>query len=92
LRLATHADAVAAARGSLAVAAAKAFGSEGAVDAGSQPFGLAGTSATDERWDLHWHWRNARTHSAQEPLDWKYHLASVVGTGPGWAPHSWTQD
>jgi SfnB family sulfur acquisition oxidoreductase len=67
------ADADAAARGSLAVARAKAFGSEVAVDAGSELFALCGTSATDERFDLHRHWRNARTHSVHDPVDWKYH-------------------
>ncbi|MCA2216594.1 acyl-CoA dehydrogenase family protein [Jidongwangia harbinensis] len=67
------ADAAAAARGSLSVAAAKAFGSEVAVEAGSELFALAGASAADERWDLHRHWRNARTHSVHDPVDWKYH-------------------
>ncbi|GLY93128.1 acyl-CoA dehydrogenase family protein [Actinoplanes sp. NBRC 103695] len=67
------ADAEAAARGSLAVAAAKAFASEVAVETASELFALCGTSATDERWDLHRHWRNARTHSVHDPVDWKYH-------------------
>ena len=67
------ADAHAAARGSLAVAGAKAFASEVAVQAGSELFALCGTSATDERWDLHRHWRNARTHSVHDPVDWKFH-------------------
>jgi alkylation response protein AidB-like acyl-CoA dehydrogenase len=67
------ADATAAARGSLAVAAAKAFGSEVAVDAGSELFALCGTSATASTYDLDRFWRNARTHSVHDPLDWKYH-------------------
>jgi alkylation response protein AidB-like acyl-CoA dehydrogenase len=75
------ADAGAAARGSLAVAAAKAFASEVAVEAGSQLFALAGTSATDERWDLHRHWRNARTHSVHDPVDWKYHHLGAYEIG-----------
>jgi SfnB family sulfur acquisition oxidoreductase len=75
------ADASAAARGSLAVAAAKAFASEVAVEAGSELFGLAGTSATDERWDLHRHWRNARTHSVHDPADWKYHHLGAYEIG-----------
>jgi SfnB family sulfur acquisition oxidoreductase len=66
-------DAAAAARGSMAVASAKAFGSDVAVDAGSELFALCGTSATDQRWDLSRHWRNARTHSVHDPVDWKYH-------------------
>ncbi|MGD0196854.1 MAG: SfnB family sulfur acquisition oxidoreductase [Solirubrobacteraceae bacterium] len=62
-----------AARGSLAVAKAKAFGSETAVLIASELFALTGTSGTDERYDLHRHWRNARTHSVHDPVDWKYH-------------------
>lgn len=61
------ADADATARGSPAVAAAKAFASEVPVGAGSELFALCGTSATDEPWDLHRHWRNSRTHSAHDP-------------------------
>jgi alkylation response protein AidB-like acyl-CoA dehydrogenase len=75
------AGAEAAARGSLAVAAAKAFASEVAVEAGSELFALAGTSATDERWDLHRHWRNARTHSVHDPVDWKYHHLGAYQIG-----------
>jgi alkylation response protein AidB-like acyl-CoA dehydrogenase len=67
------ADAGAAARGSLAVAAAKAFGSEVAVEAGSELFALCGTSSTAATYDLDRHWRNARTHSVHDPVDWKYH-------------------
>ncbi|MGD9696289.1 MAG: SfnB family sulfur acquisition oxidoreductase [Thermoleophilia bacterium] len=67
------ADAEAAARGSLAVAQAKAFGSEVAVEVSSELFALAGASATDERYALSRHWRNSRTHSVHDPVDWKYH-------------------
>jgi SfnB family sulfur acquisition oxidoreductase len=67
------ADAEAAARGSLAVAAAKAFGSEVAVEAGSELFALCGTSSTASGYDLDRFWRNARTHSVHDPVDWKYH-------------------
>jgi SfnB family sulfur acquisition oxidoreductase len=62
-----------AARGSLAVAGAKAFASEVAVDVSSELFGLCGTSSTAAKYDLDRHWRNARTHSVHDPLDWKYH-------------------
>ena len=75
------ADAQAAATGSLAVASAKAFASEVAVEAGNELFALCGTSATDERWDLHRHWRNARTHSVHDPLDWKYHHLGAYEIG-----------
>ncbi|WP_250037782.1 acyl-CoA dehydrogenase family protein [Paractinoplanes maris] len=67
------ADAATAARGSLAVAAAKAFGSEVAVEAGSELFALCGTSSAAAKYDLDRHWRNARTHSVHDPVDWKYH-------------------
>lgn len=66
-------DAEAAAEGSLAVAQAKAFASDVAVDVASQLFALTGTSGTDRRFDLDRHWRNARTHSVHDPVDWKYH-------------------
>src|SRR6185437_80574 len=66
-------DAAAAARGSIAVAQAKAFASETAVAVASDLFALAGASAADERHDLSRHWRNARTHASHDPVDWKYH-------------------
>lgn len=64
---------LAAARGSLAVASAKAFASEVAVEVASDLFALSGASAADERYDLSRHWRNARTHASHDPVDWKYH-------------------
>ena len=66
-------DAAAAARGSVAVAQAKAFGSETAVAVASDLFALTGASAADERYDLSRHWRNARTHASHDPVDWKHH-------------------
>jgi SfnB family sulfur acquisition oxidoreductase len=66
-------DAAAAAFGSVAVAQAKAFGSETAVAVASDLFALTGASAADERYDLSRHWRNARTHASHDPVDWKYH-------------------
>ena len=66
-------DADAAAHGSVAVAQAKAFGSEVAGQVASDLFALAGASAADERYDLGRHWRNARTHASHDPVDWKYH-------------------
>jgi SfnB family sulfur acquisition oxidoreductase len=67
------ADAAAAARGSVAVAEAKALASEIAVQVASDLFSLSGASAADERYDLSRHWRNARTHASHDPADWKYH-------------------
>ncbi|HEY1623767.1 MAG TPA: SfnB family sulfur acquisition oxidoreductase [Streptosporangiaceae bacterium] len=66
-------DSAAAARGSIAVAEAKAFASEVAVQVASDLFALSGASATDERHDLSRHWRNARTHASHDPVAWKYH-------------------
>jgi alkylation response protein AidB-like acyl-CoA dehydrogenase len=66
-------DAAAAARGSVAVAQAKAFAGEVAVEVASDLFALSGASAADERHDLSRHWRNARTHASHDPADWKYH-------------------
>ena len=63
----------AAARGSLAVAQAKAFGSEVAVTVSSELFALSGASAADAKYGLDRHGRNARTHSIHDPADWKYH-------------------
>jgi SfnB family sulfur acquisition oxidoreductase len=67
------ASAAAAARGSLAVAQAKAFASETAVAVASDLFSLTGASAADEKYDLSRHWRNARTHASHDPVTWKYH-------------------
>jgi SfnB family sulfur acquisition oxidoreductase len=67
------ADEEAAARGSIAVAGAKAFASDTAVQVASDLFSLTGASAADERHDLDRHWRNARTHASHDPADWKYH-------------------
>jgi alkylation response protein AidB-like acyl-CoA dehydrogenase len=67
------ADAGAAARGTLAVAQAKAFASEVAAEVTSEIFSLSGASAADERYDLSRHWRNARTHASHDPVSWKYH-------------------
>jgi SfnB family sulfur acquisition oxidoreductase len=79
------ADAEDAARGSLAVAQAKAFGSEVAVEVSSELFALCGASATDTRHGLDRHWRNARTHSVHDPVDWKYHHLGahlLIGASP----------
>ncbi len=67
------ADAAAAARGTIAVARAKAFASEVATEVASGLFELSGASAADEKYDLSRHWRNARTHASHDPVSWKYH-------------------
>ncbi|WP_300614061.1 acyl-CoA dehydrogenase family protein [Trebonia sp.] len=60
-------------RGSLAVAQAKAFASDVAAEVAGDLFSLSGASATDEKYDLSRHWRNARTHASHDPVAWKYH-------------------
>jgi len=62
-----------AARASVAIAQAKAFGSEVAAEVTTELFSLSGASAADERYDLSRHWRNARTHASHDPVSWKYH-------------------
>jgi SfnB family sulfur acquisition oxidoreductase len=75
-------DAEAAAAASLAVAEAKAFGADVAVEVSSEIFEYAGTASTDARYDLDRHWRNARTHSLHDPGRWKYiHAGNYVVTG-----------
>jgi SfnB family sulfur acquisition oxidoreductase len=72
-------DADTAARGSIAVAQAKAFASEVAVEVASELFALTGTSGTGLEFGLDRHWRNARTHSVHDPVDWKYHHIGAYG-------------
>jgi SfnB family sulfur acquisition oxidoreductase len=67
------ASAAEAARGSLAVAEAKAFATEAACTVTSGLFDLTGASAADEKHDLSRHWRNSRTHASHDPASWKYH-------------------
>jgi SfnB family sulfur acquisition oxidoreductase len=66
-------DERAAARGSIAVAQAKAFASDVAIAVASDLFSMSGASAADEKYDLSRYWRNARTHASHDPVDWKYH-------------------
>jgi SfnB family sulfur acquisition oxidoreductase len=60
-------------RVAILVAAAKAAASAVCVKVANDLFALAGTSAADEKWNLHRHWRNARTHTLHDPEVWKYH-------------------
>jgi alkylation response protein AidB-like acyl-CoA dehydrogenase len=75
-----NADSAAAA--SLAVASAKAFGGDVAVEIANTLFALAGTRAADDRHNLHRHWRNARTHTLHDPNRWKYqHVGNFILNG-----------
>ncbi|WP_055564321.1 SfnB family sulfur acquisition oxidoreductase [Streptomyces atriruber] len=74
-----------AAEASIAVAAAKAYAAETAVDTGSALFEVAGTRAALDGLNLHRHWRDARTHTLHDPVRWKVqHLGRYVlnGTKP----------
>lgn len=64
------ADIVNAAR--LAVAKAKAFAGEVALEVTTGLFEGAGASAADAKHGLDRHWRNARTHTLHDPNRWKY--------------------
>ena len=65
-------NAASAAQASLAVASAKAFGGDVAVEIANELFSLSGTRAADLRHGLDRHWRNARTHTLHDPIRWKY--------------------
>jgi alkylation response protein AidB-like acyl-CoA dehydrogenase len=66
-------DARSVAEASVAVAEAKVLTTEVSLQAGSQLFELAGTSATLEARNLDRYWRNARVHTLHDPLRWKFH-------------------
>lgn len=59
---------------SLAVATAKVLTAEVALDASNTLFELAGTASTKVALNLDRYWRNARTHTLQDPVRWKYHV------------------
>ncbi|WIO41247.1 SfnB family sulfur acquisition oxidoreductase [Klebsiella electrica] len=62
------------AQASIAVARAKVFTTEVALDAASRLFELSGTRATSNRYHFDRHWRNARVHTLHDPVRWKYQL------------------
>jgi SfnB family sulfur acquisition oxidoreductase len=73
------------AEASLAVAAAKVLADRAAIATSNAIFELSGASATDEALNLDRHWRNARTHTAHDPLRWKFqHLGrwTLEGIAP----------
>jgi SfnB family sulfur acquisition oxidoreductase len=61
------------AEASVAVAEAKALGTEVALLASSKFIELSGSRSTLEAYGLDRYWRNARTHSLHDPVRWKYH-------------------
>ena len=58
---------------SIAVAEAKALGTEVALSASSRLLELGGSRSTLDSYGLDRFWRNARTHSLHDPVRWKYH-------------------
>jgi SfnB family sulfur acquisition oxidoreductase len=61
------------ARASIAVAEAKVAATEAALLAGSKLIELGGASATQAKYNLDRHWRDARTHTVHDPARWKLH-------------------
>jgi SfnB family sulfur acquisition oxidoreductase len=57
----------------LATTAAGALAAEIAVEASTALFEFAGTASTRIGLNLDRHWRNARTHTAQDAIRWRYH-------------------
>ncbi len=71
-----------AARASLAVAAAKAYSDKTANTITSALFEVSGTRSSLDSYNLHRHWRNARTHTLHDPVRWKIqHLGRHVLNG-----------
>ncbi len=60
------------ARASVAVAEAKALGTEAALNAANRLHELGGTRSTLAAHNLDRHWRNVRTHTLHDPARWKY--------------------
>ena len=62
------------AQASIAVARAKVFTTEAALEAASRLFELSGTRSTSIALNLDRHWRNGRVHTLHDPVRWKYQL------------------
>jgi SfnB family sulfur acquisition oxidoreductase len=56
---------------SLAIAQARIATDRAALRITSELFELCGTKSTFEEFNLHRHWRNARTHTLHDPIRWK---------------------
>ena len=75
---------------SVAVARAKVFTTEVALEASSRLFELSGTRATSSSNNLDRHWRNARVHTLHDPVRWKYQLlGNWVLNGVSPQRHDW---
>ena len=74
----------------LAVAAAKAFAGDVALEVSSAIFDFSGSSAADSEHGLDRHWRNARTHTLHDPARSKHlhlgrHAVDGIAPPPGHA-------
>lgn len=61
-------------RASLAVSDARIYSTRFALEASTQLFQLAGTSATRTSYGLDRYWRDARTHTTHDPVHWHAHV------------------
>lgn len=61
------------ARASIAVAEAKVAATDVSLLAGTKLIELGGSGATQAKYNLDRHWRNARTHTVHDPARWKLH-------------------
>jgi SfnB family sulfur acquisition oxidoreductase len=71
---------------SVAVSEAKAFSEDVVLEIANELFALIGTASTDESLNLNRHWRNARTHTAHDANQWRYHEVGnflLNGVAPG---------
>lgn len=70
------------AEASIAVAAAKAFAADAAVEVAGALFEVAGTRSALDSLNLHRYWRDARTHTLHDPARWKIqHIGRYVLSG-----------
>jgi alkylation response protein AidB-like acyl-CoA dehydrogenase len=63
----------AATEAAVAVATAKVLAERAALAVTSGTFEVGGAASTSRSLNLDRHWRNARTHSLEDPIRWKYH-------------------
>jgi SfnB family sulfur acquisition oxidoreductase len=75
----------------IAVAEAKIFSTELAIDATNKLFELGGTRSTLAIHNFDRHWRNARTHTLHDPVRWKYAILGNYALNDIAPPiHAWS--
>lgn len=55
------------------IAEAKSFSTDVAIEVGSQAFQVCGARATSKKYAIDRFWRNARTMTLHDPVEWKNH-------------------